>query len=62
MRLSKPSDFYAPHLIYDPIRKDAIVVNFDEVIPLTGPFANYAEANTAMHAALEKQPRRAIRQ
>lgn len=61
MKLSKPSDVYAPHLIYDPIRKDAIVVNFDEVIALPGPFANYVEANTAMRKALDCQ-RSAIRQ
>jgi len=60
MKLSNPSEFYAPHLIYDPVRKDAIVVHFDEVIPLPGPFANYAEANVAMRKALE-EPRPARR-
>lgn len=60
MKLSKPSDFYAPHLIFDPVRKDAIVIHFDQVISLPGPFANYAEANVAMQKALE-QPRLARR-
>ena len=60
MKLSKPSDSYAPHLIYDPIRKDAIVVKFDEVIPFSGPFANYAEANLAMREALASK-RSAVR-
>lgn len=60
MTLSKPSDFYAPHLIYDPIRKDAIVVHYDQVIALPGPFADYAEANVGMRKALG-EPRKAIR-
>lgn len=60
MKLSKPTDFYAPHLIYDPVRKDALVVHYDQVIALPGPFPDYAAANAAMHKALE-EPRSARR-
>jgi|EndMetStandDraft_7_1072992.scaffolds.fasta_scaffold305811_1 hypothetical protein len=60
MKLSKPSHVSTPHLIYDPVRKDALVVNCDEVISLPGPFADYAAANVAMRKALE-EPRSAVR-
>ena len=61
MKFSEPSDFYTPHLIYDPVRKDALVVQFDQVISLSGPFADYAEANIAMRKALN-EPRPARRE
>lgn len=61
MKISKPTDFYAPHLIFDPVRKDALIIHFDEVISLLGPYATYAEANAAMQKALA-EPRPALRQ
>ena len=59
MKLSKPSDFHTPHLLYDPVRKDALIVHSDQVITLPGPFADYAEADIAMRKALgEPRPAR----
>jgi len=34
MKPTNPSEFYSRHLIFDPIRKDAIIVNFDQIISL----------------------------
>ena len=59
MKLSKPSHFYAPHLIYDPIRKDAIVISYDKLITLPGPFPDYAAAHRALDRLVDK-PRRTI--
>lgn len=55
--LSKPSHFDAPHLIYDPIRKDAIVIHYDELITLPGPFSDYAAAHRALDRLVDKSRR-----
>lgn len=53
MKLSKPSHFETPHLIYDPVEKGALIINYDHLIKLPGPFEDYAQANAAMRKALE---------
>ncbi|HYG35567.1 MAG TPA: hypothetical protein VEC99_12320 [Clostridia bacterium] len=58
MKLSQPSHFSDPYLVYDPIGKHALVVDYDELITLPGPFATYSEAKEAMSRLLDDKPRR----
>jgi hypothetical protein len=55
MKLSQPSHFTDPYLIYDPVRKDALVVDYDQLVTLTGPFNDYDDAQNAMTKMLEQR-------
>lgn len=44
MERSEPSHLDTPHLIFDPVRKDALVIENDRVIVVPGPFSTYNEA------------------
>jgi hypothetical protein len=55
MKLSQPSHFRDAYLIHDPVRKDALVVDYDQLVTLTGPFNDYNDAHNAMTKMFERR-------
>lgn len=55
MQLSKPSHFDDSHVIYDEQEGDALVVDYDRLITLPGPFASRSEACSAARLFLQEK-------
>ena len=54
MQLSKPSHFDDSHVIYDEQEGEALVVDYDRLITLPGPYASRSEACSAARLFLRE--------